>query len=102
MLYLWIGSQNDRVFLFGNGYRSASGDMVLIKRWVCHISSTIIVVKSQTCLTVCEWFCRWLLPWSGTFRFGGSGCTFHGTSFYLLFSKVSKPSCSNLWFRFRA
>jgi len=22
MLFLWIGSQNDRVFLFGNGYRS--------------------------------------------------------------------------------
>jgi len=26
MLFLWIGSQNDRVFLFGSGYRSAGGD----------------------------------------------------------------------------
>jgi len=39
MLFLWIGSQNDRVFLFGSGYRSAGGDMVRIKRWVCNISS---------------------------------------------------------------
>jgi len=32
MLFLWIGSQNDRGFLFGSGYRSAGGDMVRIKR----------------------------------------------------------------------
>jgi len=31
MLLLWIGSQNDRVFFFGSGYRSAGGDMVRIK-----------------------------------------------------------------------
>ena len=31
MLFLWIGSQNDRVFLFGSGYRSAGSDMVRIK-----------------------------------------------------------------------
>jgi len=30
--YLWIGSQNDMVFLFGSGYRSAGGDTVRIKR----------------------------------------------------------------------
>jgi len=51
MLFLWIGSQNDRVFLFRSGYRSASGDTVRIKHWVCHISSTVMVVK-LTCLTV--------------------------------------------------
>ena len=32
MLFLWIGSQNDRKVLFGSGYRSAGGDMVIIKR----------------------------------------------------------------------
>jgi len=32
MLFLWIGSQHDKVFLFGSGYRSAGGDMVRIKR----------------------------------------------------------------------
>ena len=26
MFFLWIGSQNDRGFLFGSGYRSAGGD----------------------------------------------------------------------------
>jgi len=26
MLFLWIGSQNDRVFLFGSGKRSAGSD----------------------------------------------------------------------------
>jgi len=31
MLFLWVGSQNDRVFLFESGYRSASGDAVKIK-----------------------------------------------------------------------
>jgi len=31
MLFLWIGSQNDRVFLFGSGYRSAGDDTVRIK-----------------------------------------------------------------------
>jgi len=45
MLFLWIGSQNDRVFLFGSGSRSAGGNTVIIKRWVCHISSTVMVVK---------------------------------------------------------
>jgi len=45
MLFLWIGSQNDRVFLFGSGYRSARSDAVRIKRWVFHISSTVVVVR---------------------------------------------------------
>jgi len=45
MLFLWIGSQHDGVCLFGSGYRSAGGDVVRIKRWVCHISSTVMVVK---------------------------------------------------------
>jgi len=45
ILFLWIGSQNDRVFLFGSGYRSAGGDTVKIKRCVCNISSTVMVVK---------------------------------------------------------
>jgi len=40
MLFVWIGSLNYKVFLFGSGYRSASGDKVIIKRWVCHISSS--------------------------------------------------------------
>jgi len=31
MLFLWIGSQNDMVFLFGSGYRSSGDDMVRIK-----------------------------------------------------------------------
>jgi len=31
MLFLWIGSQNYKVFLFGSGYRSASSDKVIIK-----------------------------------------------------------------------
>jgi len=31
MLFLWIGSQHDRVFLFGGGYRSAGGDTVRMK-----------------------------------------------------------------------
>ena len=31
MLILWIGSQNDRVFLFGSGDRTAGGDTVKIK-----------------------------------------------------------------------
>ena len=31
MLFLWIGSQNDRVFLFGSGYRYAGSDTVIIK-----------------------------------------------------------------------
>lgn len=31
---------------------------------------------------------------------GSSGCTFYGTGFSLFkFSKVSKPLCSDLWFR---
>jgi len=58
MLFLWIGSQNDRVFLFGSGYRSAGSDT--IKRWVCHISSTVKV--SRRCVLLCEWFSCWLLP----------------------------------------
>jgi len=32
MLCLWIGSQNDRVFLFGSGYNYAGGDTVRIER----------------------------------------------------------------------
>ena len=28
VLFLWIGSQNDRVFLFGSGCRSAGDDTV--------------------------------------------------------------------------
>jgi len=32
MLFLWIGSQNYKVFLFESGYRSTSGDKVIIKR----------------------------------------------------------------------
>jgi len=32
MLFLWIASQNDRVFLFGSGYRSADGDTIKIKQ----------------------------------------------------------------------
>jgi len=44
MLFLWIGSPNDRVFLFGSGYRSAGGDTVRIERWVGNISSTVMVV----------------------------------------------------------
>jgi len=32
ILFLQIVSQNDRVFLFGCGYRSAGGDTVRIKR----------------------------------------------------------------------
>jgi len=27
MLFLWIGSQNDRVFWFGSGYRSVGSDI---------------------------------------------------------------------------
>jgi len=42
MLFLWIGSQNDRVFLSGSDSRSAGGDTVRIKRWVCNISSTVM------------------------------------------------------------
>ena len=45
MLFLWIGSQNYRVFLCGCGYRSVGGDMVWIKCWACHIYSTVMVVK---------------------------------------------------------
>jgi len=45
MLFLWIGSQNDKVFLFGSGYRSAGGDTVKTKVCVCSISSTVMVVK---------------------------------------------------------
>jgi len=44
MLIFWITSQNDIVFLFGSGYRSAGSDTVRIKRWVCNISSTVMVV----------------------------------------------------------
>jgi len=32
ILFLGIGSQNERVFLFGSGYRSAGSDTVRIKR----------------------------------------------------------------------
>ena len=32
MLFLWIGSQNDRVLLFGSGCRSAGSNMVRIER----------------------------------------------------------------------
>jgi len=32
---------------------------------------------------------------------GNTGCTFHDTSFYLLFKKVSKLFCSDLQFRFQ-
>jgi len=45
MLLLLIGSQNDRVFLFGSGYRSVGSDTVRIKRWVCDISSTVMVIR---------------------------------------------------------
>ena len=31
MLFLWIGSQNDKVFLFGSGYRFAGSDTVRIE-----------------------------------------------------------------------
>jgi len=31
MLFLWIGSQHDGVFLFGSSYRSAGGDTVRMK-----------------------------------------------------------------------
>jgi len=44
MFFLWIASQNDRVFLFGSGYRSAGGETARIKHWVCNISSTVMVV----------------------------------------------------------
>jgi len=33
MLFLWIGSKNDKVFLLGSGYRSAGGDTVSINQW---------------------------------------------------------------------
>ena len=45
MLFLCIGSQNDRVLLFGSDYKSADSDPVRIKRWVCNISSIVMVVK---------------------------------------------------------
>jgi len=45
MLFLWIGTQNDRVFLFASGYRSADSDTVRIKCWVSHISSTVMVAR---------------------------------------------------------
>jgi len=32
ILFLWIGSQNDRVFVFGSLYRSAGGNTVRTKR----------------------------------------------------------------------
>ena len=32
MLFLWIGSQNDRVFLFESGYSSTGDDTVGIER----------------------------------------------------------------------
>jgi len=30
MLFLWIGSKNDRVFMFGSGYRSTGVDTIRI------------------------------------------------------------------------
>ena len=45
MLFLWIRSQNDRVFVFGSGCRFAGSDTVRIKRGVCNISSTVVVVR---------------------------------------------------------
>jgi len=39
MLFLWIEPQND------SGYRFADRNTVGIKRWVCHISSTVMVVR---------------------------------------------------------
>jgi len=35
----------------GIGYRSAGSDTIRTERWVCNISSTVMVVM-QTCLTV--------------------------------------------------
>jgi len=64
----------------------------------CTISTDIAV--KQTCLRLLwEWNLVQLSPWSGTFRFGSSGCTFHGTGFYIPFWKVSKLLCSDLQFR---
>jgi len=45
VLVLWIESQNGTVFLFGSGYRSAGSDTVRIKHCVCHINSTVMVVR---------------------------------------------------------
>jgi len=42
MLFLWIESQNNSVFLFGSGYRSTGSGTVRIKHWVCHIGSTVM------------------------------------------------------------
>jgi len=56
------------VFLFVSGYsRSASSDMVQIKLWVCHISSTIMADNQAHVVNGC--FSHRLSPWLGCLSF---------------------------------
>jgi len=61
-----LGHKNDSVLLVSGYSRSAGGDMVQIKHWVCHISSTVMVVQQAHVLF--EWLSRRLSPWLGAFH----------------------------------
>jgi len=86
------------VFYLWKGYRSVGSDTVWIKCWVCHSSSTVIVVKWMCLHLLCKCFSVRLSPLC--FHLSSSGCIFHETRFSSLFSKVSKLFCLDLRFRF--
>jgi len=54
----------------GSCKRSAGGDMVRIKCWVCHFNGTITVVLHVRLRPLCKWFSVQHSPWSDAFHFG--------------------------------
>ena len=54
----------------GSCNRSAGGDMVRIKCWVCHFNGTIMLVLHVGLRPLCKWFSVQLSPWSGESHFG--------------------------------
>ena len=85
------------MFLFGNGYRSAGNDTEENAQFV----TLAALSGSQVDVSYCvNGFRADSCHKSGTPCYGCSGCTCHGTGFYLLFSKVSKLLWSDVWFRF--
>ena len=71
----------------GSCNRSAGGDMVRIKCWVCHFNGTIMVVLHLRLRPLCKWFSVQLSPRSGAFHFGISllVAQFMWPAFFLFF-----------------
>jgi len=73
---------NDKLIQTRSHVRNAiasRGRQVVMRK----VKSTIQSSLSCRRFLLWKWFSCSLWPWLGTFRFGSSGCTFHGTIYYV-------------------